>query len=107
MDPEQVGQIIEIYARHGWELRRALLLNPEQPDLLPLLAGAEIGRSDFDGLWFTRSSSPGTESWELRRVAGTPYALVVVIDDDVDDDERESRLEAAERKMSATLNRGN
>lgn len=99
---EIVGTIAQ-YSKHGWSLRRVLLSTPIDDSI----DGVAVENSLFDGLWFTRVSSPGTETWELRRLGGSPYALVTVISDDDDDIVRNEALGELEKKMLSTVRRGN
>ncbi len=105
IDPHEVKEIIKLYAKHGWTLRR-VLLSADLSALTDALGDAERVVADIDGLWFTRRSEPESETWELRRLGGTPYALLTVVGDDADESEREAALDAVVRKMRATV-RGN
>lgn len=103
IDPETAKALIEQYAKHGWELRRVLLTKAARTalggSLNEIFGTAEIWPSENDALWFTRRSQPGFESWELRRLSSSPYALVDVIPDDSDPETREMRLRVIEEKM--------
>src|SRR5258706_7193478 len=72
--PELISEIIATYERHGWKLRR-VLLRPETRTALAaeLFGQGAISESDFDALWFARSSQAGREAWELRLVAELRY----------------------------------
>ena len=91
-DPATVGEIIKQYEKHGWTLRRALLSNDSLPSLSNSLNGIDIMSSDLEALWFSRRSKPESESWELRRLTGSPFALVAVIPSNASEEERESTL---------------
>jgi hypothetical protein len=91
-DPATVGEIIKQYEKHGWALRRALLSDDSLPSLSNSLNGIDIIASDLEALWFSRSSRPDSESWELRRLTGSPFALVAVIASNASEEERESTL---------------
>lgn len=108
-DRREIDEIVRMYAKHGWNLRRVLLSGATAQRLAGTASIGElqIEPSDFDGLWFSRVSRPGSESWELRRLGGTPYALVAVIDDSADDAERDEALKSVENRMRSTLFRGN
>ncbi len=99
----EIVETIEQYSKHGWSLRRVLLSSPTGDRI----DGVMVEKGAFDGLWFSRVSRPGTETWELRRLGGTPYALVTVISDDDDEQTRQEAFAALEKKMLATLTRGN
>ena len=91
-DPVTVGEIVKQYEKHGWTLRRALLSDESRRVLSDSLAGIEIASSDLEALWFSRRSKPESESWELRRLSGSPFALVAVVPSNASEDELESTL---------------
>ena len=91
-DPATVGEIIKQYEKHGWTLRRALLSEESRLALPALLGETKIVTSDLEALWFSRQSKPETESWELRRLTGSPFALVAVIPSSASEEEVESTL---------------
>ena len=97
--PELISEIIATYQRHGWELRRVLLRPETQAALAADLFGqAVIIESDFDALWFARSSQAGREAWELRLIAELRYALFEAFETDESEADREEvRLEMENR----------
>ncbi|PYT00489.1 MAG: hypothetical protein DMF63_07950 [Acidobacteria bacterium] len=100
-DPVTVGEIIKQYERHGWTLRRALLSDDARVALSATLGEIEFVSSDLDALWFSRKSKPESESWELRRLTSSPFALVAVVEADASDEELESALEQVADDMLA------
>ena len=54
--------------------------------------------SDFDAMWFRRSSGGGREAWELR-LAAEPYALFELFEADEPEEDRED----VRREMEARL----
>ena len=100
-DPVTVGEIIAQYVKHGWTVRRALLSNESKSLLAKTLGDIEIELSDFDALWFSRRSKPESEAWELRRLTGSPFALVAVVSADASAEERETTLSQVADEMSA------
>ena len=107
----QIKEIVALYVKHGWKLRRVLLSSATADSLASeassLFDDLELRQSMFDALWFSRRSREASESWELRRLTGTPFALVEVIDDETPDDEIEKTLAETESRMADTLTRGN
>ena len=91
-DPVTVGELIKQYEKHGWILRRALISDDSRLSLSNLLGDVDIESSDLEALWFSRCSKPESESWELRRLSGSPFALVAVIPSDASEGEVESTL---------------
>ena len=97
--PELIQEIIATYDRHGWELRRVLLRPETRAALAAELFGqAVMIESDFDALWFARSSHAGREAWELRLIAEVRYALFEAFEaDESETDREEVRLEMENR----------
>lgn len=101
--PGTIAEILSLYKKHGWNLRRVLLsdglrvtLNDSLQDLF---GGAKIVSSKLNALWFSRESKNGNEAWELRRLSDAPYALVEVFEKEIDDEEREEILRETEQRM--------
>lgn len=101
--PGDIKAIIEQYASHGWTLRR-IMLSPRSIDsfgaeLMALAANAGIIAAENEGLWFSRRTLADREAWELRRLSGSPFALVAVLEDVLSDKEREDILSGLEQRM--------
>ncbi|MDM7922878.1 MAG: hypothetical protein QUS14_11305 [Pyrinomonadaceae bacterium] len=99
MDTRTIIETIALYERHGWQLRRALLNAEPSAELAAALGDIPTEASQQNALWFSRRSREDSEAWELRRLEGSPFALVTVIPDDADDDEREAMLAETEEEM--------
>ena len=102
-DLATVKLIIEQYAKHEWTVRRAALSTASIASvgagLASLYADIEIEESPNEALWFSRRTLPDREAWELRRLSGSPFALVAVLDDSLPEDEREELLRETEHRM--------
>ena len=98
VNDELLRQVIDQYRRHGWTLRRVLL---KDPAAAPQAAfdGIVPVRSMIDGLWFSRRSRPDAEAWELRRVSGSPFALIALLADGTPPAECEEILGSVEERM--------
>lgn len=102
IDPAEIEAIIGQYTKHGWALRRVLLCSPSDvASAAGRFGSADVRRSIIDALWFTRRSQADQEAWELRRISGSPFALVAILEDRADETERESIVESVERRMFA------
>ena len=101
IDADSAHQVIEQYKKHGWVLRRVLFSSPLPPQAAELVPGIPTQNAAIDALWFSRRSRPDCEAWELRRLSGSPFALVEVIDDGTDPDTFESILSGVELRMSS------
>ena len=101
----QIAEILSLYKKHGWNLRRVLLseaLQASLADSLPALFGeAEIRASEIDAVWFSRPARDDQEAWELRRLSETPYALMELFDEDDDEEIREDSLSETEARLLA------
>ena len=105
---EQIQEILSLYTKHGWNLRRVLISDEFRVNfnehIQNLFGGAEIVSSPFlNALWFTRASGKTGETWELRHLAETPFALVEVFPNEMNEDEREKiRNEMQTRLVNQT-----
>ena len=92
-DAKQIQEILSQYEKHGWSLRRVLLSDAAKKDLSgateDIFGAAEIISSDLNAAWFSRSSGVNGEAWELRRLGGTPFALIEVFNSDDDEENQE------------------
>ena len=99
---KQIAEVLSLYRKHGWTLRRVLLSGEAERDLSDTLEtlfdGAEIISSELNALWFSRKSGKDREAWELRRLGNSPFALVETFEDDLEESAREEiRREMEER----------
>jgi hypothetical protein len=99
IDAAAVGEIITQYKKHGWSPRRALLSAEGRSVWTSVIVPIEIIESDIDAIWFSRRSNPGSEAWELRRIAGLPFALIAVVSTTADTEEVESTLSQVVEEM--------
>ena len=101
-------QIIELYERHGWTLKRALLTRETRAAIdNSIFKSAAIVDSDFDALWFARPSQADREAWELRLMAEQQYALFEAFEADKSEEDRdEARLEMENRMRDFTKSKG-
>ena len=101
IDVREIGEIIQVYARHGWILRRVLLSDALKKRLngpLDALFGdAPVIDSDIDAAWFSRPPRVGGVSWELRHLNDHPYALLEKMDEF--EAEFEDRLREVESRL--------
>src|SRR5437899_10610908 len=101
-------QIIALYERHGWTLKRALLTRETRAAIdNSIFNSAAIVDSDFDALWFARSSHADREAWELRLLAEQQYALFEAFEaDESEEDRDEARLEMENRMRDHAKSKG-
>ncbi len=104
----QIQEILTLYQKHGWTLRRVLLsdaLRTRISDQLETLFGAEAAfvTSEINALWFSRASAGGNETWEIRHLSQTPFALVEVFEEDDDEEIREERRAEIEAELKEKI----
>ena len=106
---ESISEILSVYRKHGWTLRRVLLSDALEKELEPrfgeLFGSVAPESSALDGLWFSRVSRETLEAWELRHLSTAPFALVEVIASDLDTAARERLLAETELRMQTSVNR--
>jgi hypothetical protein len=99
----QIAEILALYKKHGWNLRRVLLsdeLRKNLTDSLETLFGAaEVEAAEIDAAWFSRASKATQEAWELRRLSAAPFALVEIFDADDDEEIREETRREIETRL--------
>lgn len=99
MDSDSIASMIEQYTKHDWMLRRVLSSGSQVIELPNDHSAIQQRKTGLDALWFSRRSRPDAETWELRRLIGSPFALVAILPDDADEEEREEILAAVEVRM--------
>jgi hypothetical protein len=101
-------QIIAMYERHGWTLKRALLSSETRAQVDDsIFNNAAIVDSDFDALWFARPSPADREAWELRLLTEQQYALFEAFEaDESEEDREEARREMENIMRDHTISNG-
>ena len=103
MKTEVLDDIIGQYKSHGWTVRRAVLSNNDslllKEHLINAHPGVEIHTGIESGIWFSRRSLPDREAWELRRLSGSPFALMAVIEDSMSASDQDTVLHEIEERM--------
>ncbi|HBB87062.1 MAG TPA: hypothetical protein DC047_05560 [Blastocatellia bacterium] len=99
---ELINEIVGVYQKHGWQLRRVLLRPESRAELetgTSSLGGITQEQAELDALWFSRPSHEQREAWELRLVAENPYALFETFEADESEEEREDVRREMEARM--------
>ncbi len=102
---ELTNEILAVYRKHGWQLRR-LLLTPTTRAQLELATSRDETRLEeapIDAMWFSRPSHGGREAWELRLLAEQPYALFETFEKDETEEQREEMRREMENRMRERL----
>ena len=103
-----ISEIVATYKRHGWTPRQALL-RPESKAAAAETGpfdGVELRESDFDALWFSRSSHEKREAWELRLISEQAYALFEAFEADESEEDRAQVRKEMENRMREQVSRG-
>ncbi|HMO80638.1 MAG TPA: hypothetical protein PKD24_07585 [Pyrinomonadaceae bacterium] len=104
MDVDLIRDVIEQYSTHGWKLRRVLAVDPGELNGMEFPEDVAVSNAGFNALWFSRRSRPGSETWELRRADGSPFALLTTVPNGSDVSETLAILAETEQKMLARRN---
>ena len=103
MNPNDlIKEILGVYQKHGWQLRRVLLSMATRAELNLAALPSEtihLEEATIDALWFSRPSHEEREAWELRLLAENPYALFETFEKDETDEEREEVRREMEARM--------
>lgn len=100
-----IQTIVKQYEKHGWTLRRVLLSQGTRAGLADaatlesLFGSAPVAFSEIDAAWFSRDARSGGETWEIRRLGGTPFALVEIFDAETDESARDQTRREIERRL--------
>lgn len=97
-----IEEILGVYQKHGWQLRRVLLTAATRAELgssPELFKSAQVAESTVDALWFSRPSHEGREAWELRLLSENPYALFETFERDETEEQREEMRSEMEARL--------
>lgn len=99
INSEQIKEIISLYAKHGWILRRVLLSdNLREKISADLFRNASVCSAPIDALWFSRTVKNG-ESWEIRHLSQTPFALIEFFSAETSAETREKIMSEMETRL--------
>jgi hypothetical protein len=98
---ELTNEILAVYRKHGWQLRRLLMTPGTRALLAPSIFPDEARQEEapIDAMWFSRPSHEGREAWELRLLAEQPYALFETFEKDETEEQREEMRREMENRM--------
>jgi hypothetical protein len=103
INEDQIQEVLSLYNRYGWELRRVLLTPESKEKIGVYFEPIETTKAEIDALWFSRSAANGGETWELRHLSTNPFALLEVFDDEDEAEVREEAMLEVERNMREKL----
>lgn len=100
----QINEILELYRKFDWVLRRVLLTKDLrdylETDIETLFADAQIIPSKVNAAWFSRPGKNKRESWELRALSENPFALLETFGEGDTEEHREKILAELQTRMS-------
>ena len=102
----QIQDLLSLYQKHGWTLRRVLLspeLKKQLAGSMDIFSGAQIIEAKIDAVWFSRPSGKDREAWELRRLSETPYALFELFEADQEKQICDQIRQEMEAKLKGTF----
>ena len=103
LEKPAITETVGLYEKHDWMLRRILLTSESAERFSEEIAAdfpdVDIREAEIDALWFSRRSRPDSEAWEIRRLSGTPFAILENVPDGTGQDELESILNDAEMRL--------
>jgi hypothetical protein len=103
-----IRAILAQYEKYGWQLRRVLLSSWLRTSLgeeiVSLFASGDVIESDIDAAWFSRPSRGKSVAWELRHLNEFPFALLDVVDPNIDDKDLANVLEQTEDRLRERIN---
>ena len=100
------NEIVALYGKHGWQLRR-VLMRPESRSELDQTVAADVPVMEgaVDAVWFSRPSHEGREAWELRLLAENPYALFETFEQDETEEQRDEMRQEMEARLREYVNK--
>lgn len=106
---DQFRETLATYRQYGWQLARILMRPATLAELRSVAGGEEFEslaarESPVDAMWFVRPAAGGRESWELRLVNESPYALFEMFEPDEAEEDREDVRREMEAKMRERMN---
>ncbi len=101
---DRISEILETYQKHGWQLRRVLLIPETRAEVLSMdelaFEGVRVDDANLNAMWFSRPSTGKREAWELRLITETAYALFETFEADEPEEAREEVRHEMEARMS-------
>lgn len=106
---ETIREILSLYKKYGWSLRRVLLsekLNKHlSASIKPLFDDVEIVLAEIDAAWFSRASGKTNEAWELRHLSETPFAVFELFDKETAEEIFKEKLLEMEKRLKDRLSK--
>lgn len=101
MSVSAVEEVIALYSRHGWELRRLLSQSRDVKLIADKYRDVIVADFAIDAAWFARPRRLGPVAWEIRYLGKPPFALLESLDEA--DPAFEDNLRAVEQRLLHTV----
>jgi hypothetical protein len=99
------NEIVALYGKHGWQLRRVLLRPESRSELGQAVnVNAPVTEAAVDAVWFSRPSHE-REAWELRLLSENPYALFETFEKDESEEQRDEMRQEMEARLREYVNK--
>lgn len=106
---EAISEILSLYSKHGWILRRVLVsekLSKEISAQLEIHFGdAEIVPAEIDAVLFSRDSGDQRVAWELRHLSANPFAVFETFGKEIPENVLRENLREMEERLKNRLSR--
>lgn len=107
IDADVIQEILSLYKKHGWNLRRVLLSEKLRENLSAsvgkLFETTEIIPSEIDAAWFSRDSGKTRVAWELRHLSQTPFAVFETFENTVAEEVLREKMLEMEKRLKNRL----
>lgn len=108
INAEAISEILSIYKKHGWRLRRVYLSKKLKNNLAPTesqFGDAEIVSAEIDAALFSRDSGKVNEAWELRHLSDAPFAIFELIEKQTGEKDLRAKLLDMEKRLENRLSK--
>ena len=106
---EAIREILSLYKKYGWSLRRVLLTEKLKKilssSIKPLFGDAEVIPAEIDAAWFSRASGKTNEAWELRHLSEAPFAIFELFDKETAEEIFKEKLLEMEKRLENRLSK--
>lgn len=106
---EAIREILSLYKKYGWSLRRVLLSEKLyerlSASIKSLFDNAEIIPAEIDAAWFSRASGITNEAWELRHLSETPFAIFELFEKEIAEEIFKEKLLEIEKRLKNRLSK--
>lgn len=104
---EAISEILSLYKKHGWILRRVLISEKLSKEIRASLethfGDAEVVPAEIDAALFSRDSGSERVAWELRHLSANPFAAFELFDKEMPENVLRENLREMEERLKNRL----